>query len=188
MIDDSDVWKTIDAEDLWIYDKLILSRRLGYDCGPAGVAPTVTGRYCVRPISNYRMMGRGSSIVSIEQGQDTIPDGYFWCELFTGRHLSFDYNRGVQCLAVEGIKHDDRTDRFALWKRVPDVFVLPGILDAVAQRHEWLNVETIGDKIIEAHLRYNDDFANHGANTIVPVWKEDFYSSPAGDRIGFLLK
>ena len=188
MINDSDVWTTIDAEDLWIYDKLILSRRLGHECGPAGVAPSRTGRYCVRPISNYRMMGRGSSIVHIEQGQDTIPDGYFWCELFTGRHLSFDYNWGRQCLAVEGIRHEGRTDRFAQWQRVDDVFALPGILHAVAVRHEWLNIETIGDKIIEAHLRYNDDFEGHGANTIVPVWKEEFYNSPWGDRIGFLLK
>jgi hypothetical protein len=46
----------------------------------------------------------------------------------------------------------------------------------------------IDDKIIEVHLRYNDDFANHDSNEIIPIWKENFYDSPCGERIGFLLK
>jgi hypothetical protein len=49
-------------------------------------------------------------------------------------------------------------------------------------------VEVIGDKVIEVHFRYNDDFANHDATTIIPVWRDEFYSSPAGDRLGFILR
>lgn len=187
-MDDCDVWKFIDGEDAWIYDKLILSKRLGYHCGPAGVAPERTGNYIVRPISNYRMMGRGSSIMTLEAGQDIIPDGFFWCELFTGRHLTFDYNRGVQSLAVEGFKDSVRTDRFSSWKRTQDVFVLPPLILSVAVKYEWLNIEVIGDKIIEVHLRYNDDFYGHDADEVIPIWKEDFYDSPCADRVGFLLK
>jgi hypothetical protein len=37
------------------------------------------------------------------------------------------------------------------------------------------------------HFRYNDDFSNHNATTIIPVWKDEFYHSPSGDRLGFLL-
>ena len=187
-MDDCDVWKFIDGEDAWIYDKLILSKRLGYYCGPAGVAPELSGEYIVRPISNYRMMGRGSSIVHIDAGRDIIPDGYFWCEVFRGRHLTFDYSRGVQTLAVEGFKDSSRTDRFCLWRKTQDVFQLPPILSSVAVKYDWLNIEVIGDKIIEVHLRYNDDFYGHDADEIVPIWKEDFYNSPCEDRIGFLLK
>lgn len=187
-MDDWDVWKFIDGEDAWVYDKLILSKRLGYYCGPAGVAPELSGEYVVRPISNYRMMGRGSSIVHIDAGRDIIPDGYFWCEVFRGRHLTFDYRYGVQQLAAEGFKDSTRTDRFSSWKRVEDIFTLPPILKPVAEKYEWLNIEVIDSKIVEVHLRYNDDFAGHDADEIFPIWKEDFYDSPCGDRIGFLLK
>lgn len=135
-MDDCDVWKFIDGEDAWIYDKLILSKRLGYRCGPAGVVPEEVGDYIVRPISNYRMMGRGSSIVHIEAGQDIIPDGHFWCEVFTGRHLTFDYQYGVQKLAAEGFRDGNRTDRFALWKKVADEYELPSILKPIAKKYE----------------------------------------------------
>lgn len=186
-MDDCDVWKFIDSEDIWIYDKLILSKRLGYLCGPAGVAPEHSGNYIVRPISNYRMMGRGSSIMNIESGKDIIPDGYFWCEVFSGRHLTFDYNYGVQKLAVEGFKNSNRTDRFTSWKKVSDRFELPAILKPIAEKYEWLNIEVIDNKIIEVHLRFNDDFVGHNADEIFPIWKENFYNSPCEDRVGFLL-
>jgi len=187
-ISDCDVWKFIDGKDAWIYDKLILSKRLGYYCGPAGVAPELSGEYIVRPISNYRMMGRGSSIIHIDAGRDIIPDGYFWCEVFRGRHLTFDYCYGVQCLAAEGFKDSARTDRFASWKKTTDVFELPELLLDIAAKYEWLNIEVIDNKIVEVHLRYNDDFIGHNADEIIPIWTEDFYDSPCGDRLGFLLK
>jgi hypothetical protein len=185
--DDIDVWKFIDGEDAWIYDKLILSKRLGYYCGPAGVAPEKSGNYIVRPISNYRGMGRGSSIMHLNANEDIIPDGYFWCEVFTGRHLSFDYHRSAQTLAVEGFKDSTRTDRFISWKKTSDVFALPKFLFDIAEKYEWMNIEVIGDKIIEVHLRYNPDFMSHDADEIAVIWKENFVASKEGDRIGFWI-
>ena len=29
---EDDVWKNIDPDDIWVLDKLILSRKLGYNC------------------------------------------------------------------------------------------------------------------------------------------------------------
>jgi hypothetical protein len=51
-----------------------------------------------------------------------------------------------------------------------------------------MNIELIDNNIVEVHLRYNDDFQGHDADEVIPIWKEDFYDSPCGDRIGFLLK
>ena len=182
---DADVFDSIDPDDLWCLDKLILSKKLGYVCGPAGIVP-VPGTYIVRPVINLKMMSVGASIQYLNS--DSIPNGYFWCEVFEGRHLSFDYNWGKQTLAVEGFRcNSQRLDRFSHWTRTDDTFELPEVLQRVADRYPWFNVEVIGTKVIEVHFRYNDDFANHTANTIVPVWSEQFYSSPAGDRIGFLL-
>jgi len=62
---------------------------------------------------------------------------------------------------------------------------------------EWINVEYIGGKVIEIHLRYNDDFANHNADEIIPVWVGEntnpltgwsWYASSAQDRLGFWTK
>lgn len=186
-IGDADVFDSISVEDLWCVDKLILSKKLGYICGPAGILPPYPGQYVVRPIMNLKMMSRGASIQYLDS--DSIPDGYFWCEVFTGRHLSFDYFQGIQTLAVEGFRNDPlRLDRFNKWTKIDETFKLPKILQDIADRYPWFNVEVIGDKVIEVHFRYNDDFANHDANTIIPIWKDEFYSSSAGDRLGFLLK
>jgi hypothetical protein len=186
LIGDADVFHTIDVDDLWCVDKLILSKKLGYKCGPAGMAPT-PGNYIVRPIMNLKMMSVGARIEYLDS--DSIPEGHFWCEIFTGRHLSFDYEWGIQGLAVEGFRDDpERLDRFSRWTKVNEVFKLPKILQDVADRYQWFNIEVIGNSIIEVHFRYNDDFANHNANTVIPVWTEDFYPSPAGDRLGFILK
>lgn len=187
-IGDTDLWDTINPEHLWVVDKLILARRLGYLCGPAGVPVPVEGRYIVRPCVNFRMMSRGASFMQLTPDSDIVPDGYFWCEVFTGRHLSFDYHHGKQILAVEGFRDSDRLDRFSKWTKVHDVYTLPPILQSIADQNEWFNVEVVGDKVIEVHFRYNDDFANHNSETIIPVWKDQFYSSDCGDRLGFLLK
>jgi hypothetical protein len=168
-------------------DKLILSKKLGYVCGPAGIPPPVPGKYVVRPIVNLKMMSVGATIQYLDS--DSIPDGYFWCEVFTGRHLSFDYHWGKQTLAVEGFRNDPtRLDRFSRWTKIDMDFKLPEILQTVADKYPWFNAEVIGDSIIEVHFRYNDDFVNHTANTIIPVWRDEFYSSLAGDRLGFILK
>jgi len=187
-IGDADVFDSIAPDDLWCVDKLILAKKLGYLCGPAGIVPPSPGQYVVRPIMNLKMMSRGASIQYLDS--DSIPDGYFWCEIFTGRHLSFDYHWGKQILAVEGFRNDpfERLDRFSQWNKIEEEFKLPKILQDVADRYIFFNVEVIGKKVIEVHFRYNDDFANHNATTIIPIWKDEFYSSPAGDRLGFLLK
>lgn len=192
MMDDKDVWKFVCDDDLWLFDKLILSRRLGYRCGPAGVLPEREGRYIVRPCVNYRMMGRGAKFMHLNTTDDVIPDGYFWCEIFDGRHLSFDYYYGNQVLAVEGYREDENLSRFLFWKKVNDVFELPLFLKTIAKKYAWINIEVIGNKIIEVHLRYNDDFRNHDGNIIVPIWKDEvidttkeIYYSACQERIGF---
>ena len=189
-MDDADFWNTTDVNDLWLFDKLILSKTLGYVCGPAGVAPPAEKRYVVRPCVNFRMMGKSAKFMMLSPDMhDNVPDGHFWCEVFQGRHLSFDYNFGEQTLAVEGFREDpNRLDRFCRWEKTTDCYILPPVIEAVAKRYEWLNIEVIGDKIIEVHLRFNDDFANHTSDTIIPVWKDKFYKSEAGDRLGFILE
>lgn len=189
-MDDKDYWNTSNIDDLWLFDKLILSRKLGYLCGPAGVSPPKKNIYIVRPCCNYRMMSKGAVFMELSpNNHETVPDGYFWCEVFEGRHLSFDYSFGNQILAVEGFREDkSRLDRFCMWKKIEDNFKLPDILFSIACKYDEFNIEVIEDKVIEVHLRHNDDFIGHDSDVIIPIWKENFHRSECGDRLGFLLQ
>jgi hypothetical protein len=197
LINDSDVWIKCPVEHLWIYDKLILAKKLGYTAGPAGVCVPEKNWYVVRPITNCRMMGLGAYKAWLVPDKDSIPDGYFWCEWFDGRHITIDYNFGVQNLTAEGIKFTNSLNRFSSWEKINYPYKLPDCLQQIANVSEWLNIEIIGNKIIEVHLRYNDDFLGHTGNTIWPVWKDhktiqppntQFIENACGSRLGFWYK
>ena len=195
-VSDSDVWGQCPTEWLWIYDKLIVAKKQGLVTGPAGVPVPTAGEYIVRPITNIRMMSRGATQMWLTPDDtDCVLDGYFWVEKLKGRHLSVDYRWGVQHLAVEGFRSNHRLDRFSMWQKVPDVVEYPTILQGL--NVEWVNIEMIGDAIIEIHLRYNDDFRNHNSAVVIPVWKGEtipqpegykWYPSPAGERLGLWVK
>jgi len=196
LIDDKDVWGKVHPNDLWIYDKLIVAKKAGYCAGPAGVPVPKADWYIVRPITNIRMMSRGASRCWITPELDSVPDGYFWSEAFTGDHISVDYLYGQQSTTVQGFRDNDRLDRFCKWCRIDVAMSFPKILRDLHLMYKWINVEYIGGKIIEIHTRYNDDFSNHSANTIIPVWKDNvipqpvgatWYESPSADRLGFWI-
>jgi hypothetical protein len=194
LINDSDVWATCPLEHLWIYDKLILAKKLGYNAGPAGVCVPKANWYVVRPITNCRMMGLGAYKTWLVPDNDNIPDGYFWCEWFNGRHITIDYNFGQQGLTAEGIKFTNSLNRFSSWQKIKYTYKLPDCLQQIADVSEWLNIELINNKIIEVHLRYNDDFSGHSGSTIWPVWGDknttqppntQFIKNACGARLGF---
>ena len=197
-ISDRDVWSTCPSDWLWIYDKVIVARKQRILAAPAGIPVPRDGWYIVRPITNIRMMGRGARRQYLLKDSDDVPDGFFWSEVLSGRHISVDYHWGEQELTAEGFRDDpDRLDRFSRWRKVSDQMPLPEWLRDLGSQAQWINVEYIGDKAIEVHLRWNDDFANHTADEIIPVWQGEtleqtsghsWYASPAGERLGFWTK
>ena len=198
-INDCDVYETCDPEWLWIYDKLIVARRQNVRAAPAGIPVPVAGEYIVRPITNIRMMGVGAKRIWLDpHNEQDVPHGYFWSEVLTGPQVSVDYHWGQQQLTVQGFRNDPyRLDRFSHWCKVNIDLPLPSMLQGLQHTQEWINVEYIGHRVIEVHLRYNDDFANHDSDIIIPVWKDQdipqpqgwsWYASAAGDRLGFWIK
>lgn len=177
---EEETWDLIDSDDLWVLDKLILSRKLGYVCGPVGIDVPKPGRYIVRPAINPIGMGKDAHILWIDRITDHLPTGHFWCELFHGKHESFDYHYGDQILAVEGLRPDTvPLYRWNKWIRTNTTYQLPDFLQTLAVRYEYLNVETIGSKIIEVHFRCNPDFFIDGFDTIsevIPVWVDEDYT------------
>ena len=195
LVNDCEVWNQCPTDWLWIYDKLIVARKQHVQAGPAGVGVPRADWYIVRPITNIRMMARGAQKMYLSPGHDAqVPDGHFWAQWLTGPHISVDYHWGQQALTVEGFRSGQRLDRFSLWRKVDAYRPFPAWLWGLETLAEWVNVEYIGDIAIEVHLRYNDDFRNHDADEIIPVWQGQnleqppgysWYASVAGERLGF---
>jgi len=173
------VWKTINPDHIWILDKLILSRKLLYNCGPVGLDVPVPGYYIVRPCVNMLGFGLGSQKLWLDKSTTHLPVGHFWCEWFDGRHLSIDYKWGKQVLAVEGHKPSDTFTRWDHWVKVSDRLKLPEILSNISHNYEYINCEFIGKKLIEVHLRHNEDFAGNITH-FIPVWAGEDTTPPEG--------
>ena len=190
---DDEVWQQIPWKHLWVYDKLILSKKLGYLCGPSGITVPTPDEYVVRPITNLQMMSVGASIQRLEPG-DHVEPGYFWCQKFTGEHITVDYFYGKQETTAKGFPRKGRLDRFDKWELIDREIPFPEKLDDLWNWMPWINIEMIGGNVIEVHFRYNDDFRNHNGKVIYPVWKDEdlpqpegsiWYNSPCQDRLGF---
>lgn len=179
--EEDEVWESIDPDDLWILDKLILSRKLGYNCGPTGLDVSIPGWYIVRPCVNMIGLGMGAQKVWLEKETNHLPLGFFWCEFFSGKHLSIDYHYGVQTLCVEGIKTEDTFTRWKEWKKVNEKSNSPNFLKTFFERYEWVNCEYIGGKLIEVHLRRNQDF-DFAKTSFIPVWEGQDTNPPEGYR------
>lgn len=170
------VWETINPDHIWAMDKLILSRKLGYVCGPVGQNVPTPDYYIVRPCVNMIGLGLGTQIVYIENETNHLPLGHFWCEIFTGPHLSIDYNYGEPSLSVKGIKPEDTFTRWSEWIKTDTYFPFPTILKDFKE-YEWINCEFIGGHLIEVHFRHNQDFDN-GIEHFIPVWEGESTEPP----------
>lgn len=181
VFDDEDIaWQTTDPEDLWIFDKLILSRYLGYMCGPVGTPVPKEGYYMVRPCVNALGLGLGAQKHYIKDSTNHLTPGHFWCEWFDGDHISIDYDWGKQCLAVQGFKASGTFTRWDRWIRVDDVKIkMPAFLGNIRVKYSKINCEYIGGKLIEVHLRHNPDFPGN-RQEYIPVWQGQNECPPQG--------
>lgn len=172
-LDGSGEFEQIYHEDLWVYNKLQLSRSLGYNCGPIGTSVPKPDFYIVRPSINFLGMGRFARIEWIENTTDSYHPGEFWCEIFKGEHLSVDFKDKKANLVVRGIKKEDSPlYKWEKWEKIDKKVDFPEILEKLKGNYEWINCEFIGNKLIEVHFRQNPDF-RYGNSVAIPIWKED---------------
>ncbi len=163
--EDADAWLWY-PEHRWIYDKLRVALSQGLDAAPHGVMPS---RFPVfsKPMINLRGMGAGSRIVAdADEYRAALTGGHFWSTLLTGDHVSTDV------ALVEG---EARWWRHATGATAPggtfDHWCIEaahrpeveGYCGAWAAEHlrgytGMANFETIGGRIIEAHLRFADQW------------------------------
>jgi len=148
-----------------------------------------TGRYIVRPIYNLSGMGVGAEFKTIQAGDFTsVPPGFFWCEVFDGVQFSADYEfvHGVKpywqplsCFYAETDGHD--IYRFRRWVRSDYVPEVPRIFNELSDVRR-INIEFIGDRPIEVHLRTTPD---PDYDEIIPVWGDQSIDLAKYERMGY---
>lgn len=165
--DDPDCWLLFPAHR-WIYDKLKVAETQGLAAGPHGVTPQSFPVFS-KPITNLRGMGVGSRVISsaADMAHHYQP-GHMWMPLLTGDHISTDCalvnGRVVWLRHATGVPWDD--GMFRHWtvhaRDVPDLRA--HLVDWVAAHMQgytgMMNFETIGGTIIEAHLRFADQWCD----------------------------
>ena len=163
--EDADAWCWY-PEHRWVYDKLRVALSQGLDAAPHGVVPPHFPVFS-KPMINLRGMGAGSRVVASEaEYAQALSGGHFWSTLLTGDHVSTD------------VALVDGTARW--WRHATGATGSGGTFDHwhVAADHRpeletycggWAarhlrgytgmaNFETIGGRIIEAHLRFADQW------------------------------
>jgi len=187
--EDDYVWIKYPQHHNW-FNKLWLSEKLGYKCGPAGVDIPEDGLYVIRPIYNLSGMGVGAYVQKMQKGDHTtVQPGYFWQEHFYGPHYSTNYKwvwdrdkihgkwKPISCW--EGINFPINWTKFTEWKRVSVFPKLPSEFDELYDVG-IINVESIETRdpkgntysnVIEVHLRPSPD---PEYDHLVPVWKSTY--------------
>lgn len=173
LLEGNDEWNSIHSEDLWVYNKLFLSRVLGYTCGPVGTTVPKPDFYIVRPMVNFLGMGRFARMEWIEKYTDMFHPGEFWCEIFEGEHLSVDFYRQKADLIVLGTRDQEEPYyKWKKWEKVSRNIEFPKILTNLKREYDWINCEFIGENLIEVHIRRNPDF-RYENSVAVPVWNDE---------------
>jgi hypothetical protein len=150
----------------WIYNKLLICETQGMDNAPHDIMPRHFPVFS-KPIYNMRGMGCGGKIIeSPEQFRGALQPGHMWMPLLTGEHVSSDAavidGEAVWWRHTVGKSLDQGMfDHWVILKEPrPDIEAYCG---AWLRRHfkgytGCVNIETIGTKIIEAHLRFADQW------------------------------
>jgi len=195
--DDADAYELY-PQYRWIYNKLLIAESQGVRCAPHGMLPPEFPVFS-KPIYNMRGMGTGSRVMrSLEQWQRRQAPGHMWMELFAGEHVSSDV------AVVDGVPQ--------WWRHVVGKPLRGGTFDywTVFAEHrpeletycgDWLsgnlegytgmaNLETIGGRIIEAHLRFADQwpdlYGKGWIEAVVKLYAEGSWDfADAGRRTGY---
>jgi hypothetical protein len=191
--EDADSWQWYPAHR-WIYDKLAVALSQGLDAAPHGVMPPAFPVFS-KPITNLRGMGVDSRpIHSADDYKASLTAGHFWCTLLTGAHVSSDvalidgtpqWWRHTTGAATAG-------GTFDYWHvRTESMPEIEAWVGAWCDRHlrgytGMANFETIGSRIIEAHLRFADQwpdlYGDGWVAALIQLYAEGRWDYPDTDR------
>ncbi|HVS03079.1 MAG TPA: hypothetical protein VMT16_09955 [Thermoanaerobaculia bacterium] len=165
--DDEHAWELY-PQHRWVYNKLLVAESQGLAAAPHGVPPR---RFPVfsKPIYNLHGMGVGGRVVeAADELALSFEAGHMWMELLAGEHVSTD---------VAVIGGEPRWWRHTVAKPLGEGMFDYWTVEAAARPEleaycgQWLgahlgaytgfvNLETLGGRIVEAHLRFADQWVD----------------------------
>jgi hypothetical protein len=175
--DDDDAYR-LNPRHCWIYNKLLIARSQRIDSGLHDSPPSRYPVFC-KPLVNLKGMGVGSGVLHNQRDyKDQCVSGRFWMTLLQGEHLSSDvavmsgravwyrHTRGIPAVGgtfdywiIQAAAKGELERRVSRWiqRFLPDYTGM-------------LNVETIGGRIIEMHLRFADQWPDlYGAGWLTAM-------------------
>jgi len=153
-------------EHRWVYDKLRLCASQGIVCAPHGVEPPQFPVFS-KPITNLRGMGVGSRVLRTHGDyRRHLTAGHFWMPLLEGEHVSTDVavvqGRAAWLRHACGVPAGE--GMFDSWTieaaRRPqlELYIGDWLARNVRSYTGMMNFESIGGRIIDAHLRFADQW------------------------------
>ncbi|HSR72317.1 MAG TPA: hypothetical protein VLL72_08040 [Kiloniellales bacterium] len=199
--DDGDCYELF-PQYRWLYNKLMICDSQGLPNGPHGLDPKSFPVFS-KPIYNMRGMGAGTRIFrSMKEYRLHQRPGHLWMPLLEGEHVSTD------CAVVRGearwwrhsIGHSIGQGMFDYWQVLaedrPQVEATCGawLRQNLSGYSGIVNFETIGATIIEAHLRFSDQWPDlYGAGwleALVRLYRDgtwDYADSERRDGFSVVL-
>ena len=151
---DYDTYDQLPENDRWIFNKLEICKRFGYNnYGPCGV-PMPIGTYCIRPIINLNGMSAGGFMKKVITKKGTIvcKPGYVWTEWVTKPRSWVEYvNDNISSANIQ-VEWDERnqTEKFKE-QPVREAHPMPNILKGISR---YMLVEYLGDTVIDIGPRH----------------------------------
>src|ERR1035437_1373523 len=173
--EDADAWEW-NPEFRWIYDKVAIAKSQGLEAGPHGTLPPSFPVFS-KPIVNLKGMGVDTRIIhSAADYALHQTSGHMWMIILEGRHVSPDVaivgGEPRWWRHVTGQSAGEGT--FDHWTvhadREPEIERYCGewIVRHLRGYTGMLNIETIGGRMIEMHLRFSDQWPDlHGPRSLI---------------------
>lgn len=159
---DEEAWLVWGGHVPELFDRMWIARSQGLEAHPHGVEPA--GQVFSRPLINLWGMGVGARLIEHWSNAD-YQAGHFWMPYLQGAHWSCDYvfEQGTCVFAYRVLCHKDTNRSFVRFEGYAGEGPRHAENLAWVSKHLPLytgpiNVETIGEHIIEVHLRPNSDF------------------------------
>ena len=163
--EDADAWAWYPAHR-WVYDKIAIALSQGLEAGPHGVSPPGFPVFS-KPITNLKGMGIGSRVFESQaEYEANVTPGHMWTTLLEGRHVSSDVAvvDGTPCWwrHVTGTPSGEGTfDHWTVHAAADPL--IENYCGAWVRRHLCgytgiINIESIGGRMIEVHLRISDQW------------------------------
>jgi hypothetical protein len=165
-MNDIQAWK-INNRYKWIYFKHKFCELQKLKWWPCPIEPDIWP-VIIRPVINLTGMSAKVTIAkNLKEYQEQCQHGFFATPILEGDHLSFDLEieegKIISQTTFIGVKDENHIGCFKYWELIehnntnPEVFRYINKLVKKMRKYSGpLNVECIGEHIIEAHLRYGD--------------------------------